>query len=84
MHTEYPSVHHSSKTEIVKDIAAISPDIHAAIFSLALVIETVHLGDLSRLVVAADQGDPVWIANLEKQEEQKRLNRIETSIYEIA
>jgi len=43
-----------------------------------------HLGDLSALVVTPDQRDPVRVADLEHQEQQEGLHRVETSIDEVA
>jgi hypothetical protein len=67
MDTEHPTIHNSSKTEIVKDVTAIPPYVHASIFSLTLVIEPVHLSDLSRFMIASDQSDSIGISDLQEQ-----------------
>ena len=66
MNAEYPSVDYSSQAQIIEDVAAISPDVDTAIFSLTFIIESVDLGDLTRLVVSPDECDPVRIPNFEQ------------------
>ena len=41
------------------------PNVRVAIFSGALGIEAVRLGDTTRLVVTADEMDSVWVAELQ-------------------
>lgn len=53
------------QAEVVKDLGAVAPHGHRAIFAQALVIEAVDLGDLAALMVASDQGDSVRIADLQ-------------------
>ena len=63
MHTEVSTSDESGKAKVVENFSTISPDIDAAIFAEALVVETIHLGDLSAFVVAADECNSVWITN---------------------
>lgn len=42
------------------------------------------LGDLSRFVVAADEGDAVWITDFEGEEEEKSLYAKVTAIDKVA
>ena len=48
--------------EVVEDVAAVSPDVCAAVFAVAFVVEAVDGGDLSALVVAPNEGDSVWVS----------------------
>lgn len=50
--------------EVVEDLGAVPPHSDRAVLAEALVVESVHLGDLPRFVVAPDQGDPVWVPDL--------------------
>lgn len=54
--------------EVVEKVGEVLPDVGVAIFAKALVVEAVDLGDLARLVVAAKDGDPLRISDLEGYE----------------
>jgi hypothetical protein len=56
------AVNDGAEDEEIEDLAAGFPDGGVAVFLLAFFVETVHLGDLARLVVAADEGDAVGVA----------------------
>lgn len=64
MHAEDLVVDDGRETQVVEDLRAVPPHIHGPVLLQALVVEAVHLRDLSGLVVSADQSDPVGIANL--------------------
>lgn len=59
VHAEDFTVNDGGEDEEVEDLAAGFPDGGVAVFLLALLVEAVHLGDLARFVVAADEGDAV-------------------------
>ena len=63
---QYLSVDDGRETEIVENFCAVPPDGDAAVLAQALVVEAVHLSDLTGLVVAANQGYPVGITNLKQ------------------
>jgi hypothetical protein len=67
MHTKYPPIHNSAQREVIKHIAAVPPHVPAAILALTLVVEPIHLCDLARFVVAADEGDAIWVSNFEEE-----------------
>eukprot|EP00754_Rhynchopus_humris_P030098 Rhum_TRINITY_DN15258_c13_g1::Rhum_TRINITY_DN15258_c13_g1_i1::g.148201::m.148201 len=86
-----PSVHgqhlvldESRQCQIVEHVCAVPPDVDGAVFPQTLVVEAVHLRDLTRLVVATDQLHPVRVPCLQGQEEQERLDGVEPSVYKIA
>lgn len=56
MDTEDFSVNDGSESEEVKDLATSFPDGGVSVFRLTFFVKTVDLGDLARLVVAADEG----------------------------
>lgn len=58
-------VNKSRETQVIKDLSAISPHIHGAILPQTFIIKAIYLSDLSTLVISADQGDAVWVADLE-------------------
>eukprot|EP00274_Cyanoptyche_gloeocystis_P000061 CAMPEP_0196656274 /NCGR_PEP_ID=MMETSP1086-20130531/15448_1 /TAXON_ID=77921 /ORGANISM="Cyanoptyche gloeocystis , Strain SAG4.97" /LENGTH=64 /DNA_ID=CAMNT_0041988971 /DNA_START=462 /DNA_END=656 /DNA_ORIENTATION=- len=57
MYTQDSTVDDSGQGEVVEHIRAVLPGVGVAVLPLALVVEAVHLGDLSALVVAAQQRD---------------------------
>lgn len=66
MDTKDPVVNDGRETQVVKDLAAVSPDIGRAKLLKALVVESVYFGDLSRLVVASDECNSVWVSDLQE------------------
>ncbi|KAJ9105129.1 hypothetical protein QFC19_003587 [Naganishia cerealis] len=83
MHTKHPSIDYSSKAQIIKHITTISPHIHAAVFPLAFVVETINLGDLPRLVISSDKRDSIWVSDFEQKKEQECLDGIESSVNKV-
>jgi hypothetical protein len=70
--------------EVVEDLAAVAPDVCAAVLAQALIVEAINGGDLPRLVVAADQCYAVWVANFKAEEEQEGFERVEAAVDEVA
>lgn len=66
--------------EVVEKVGEVLPDIGVAVFAEALVVEAVDLGDLARLVVAAEDGDALRVSDLESDEQGDRLNGIIATI----
>mmetsp|Transcript_2097 Transcript_2097/g.5610 ORF Transcript_2097/g.5610 Transcript_2097/m.5610 type:complete len:365 (+) Transcript_2097:114-1208(+) len=70
--------------EVVKDLAAVLPRVGRPVFSLAFVVEPVHLGDLPRLVVPPQKGDVRGVARLEAEEEGEGFERVVAAIHKVA
>ena len=66
MNTEDLIVDHSCQRQVVENFCAVAPNIYRAIFSEALIIETVNLCDLSTLMITSDKRDPLWVSHLKK------------------
>jgi hypothetical protein len=84
MHAEDLAVDNGSQTEVVEHLTAVPPHAGAPKLAQALVVEAVDLGYLPRFVVAADEGDAVGIADLECEEEEERLDRVEATVNVVA
>ena len=84
MKTEDLVVDQGGKGEVVEEIGEVLPDICVAVLAQALVVEAVDLGDLTGLVVAAEDGDALWVANLQGDEQCHRLYREVTAVDVIA
>jgi len=61
MNAKNLSIDNGGEYEEVKYMAACLPNGCIAVFLLAFFIEAVHLGNLPRLVVAADEHNLVWV-----------------------
>lgn len=83
MHAEYPPIDNGTKCQIIEHFAAPSPDITATIFPLAFVVEPVHLGNLARFMVAADEGHAVRIADFEGEQQEECFHAVESSIHKV-
>ena len=84
MDTEDLAVNDGGEGEIVEYLCAISPDRDTAVLPETLVIEAVHLGDLSALVVSSDEINPVRIANLQSQQQQEGFHAVEAAVDKVS
>ena len=50
----------------------------------ALIVKAVDLGDLPRLVVAADERHALRVAHLEREQQQEGLDRIKAAVDKVA
>ena len=62
----YLSVDDGGQAEVVEDLSAVPPDCDATVLPQTLVVKSVHLSDLTGLVVPTDQGYPIGVPNLPK------------------
>lgn len=74
MKTEDLVLDQGSEREVIEEIGEVFPDVSVAVFSQTLVIEAVNLCDLARLVVAAQNGYPLGVTDLESDEERYSLD----------
>lgn len=84
MHAEDFIIDDCCQSQVVEDGGAISPHVGRSVLAQALVVETVHLRDLSALMVAADQSNSLRVPYLEGEQQQKGLDRVVASVDEIA
>lgn len=66
--------------EIVEEVSKVLPDTCVAIFSQALVVETVDLRDLAGLVVSAKYCNTLRVSDLEGNKEGYGLDRVVSTI----
>jgi hypothetical protein len=72
------------KGEVVEEVGEVFPDVRIAIFSEALIIETVDLGDLAGFVVTTEDCDALRISDFEGNEEGDGFDGVVSSINIIA
>ena len=70
--------------QVVKDLCAVAPHVDGAVLAKTFIVETVHLSDLSRLVIASDESDTFRVAHLKSQEEEECLDGVVATIHEVA
>lgn len=74
MHAEYVSIDDGPQRQEVKGLIEVLPAIGVSVFFVDLIEEAVHHGDVPGLVIAAEEVDPVWVFDLETEEEGDGLN----------
>ena len=83
MDTENFAFNDSSDSEIIENFCAVLPGVGITILSNGLIVETVHGGDLTSLVVASQKSDVCWVLHLEAQQELEGFNRVESSVDKV-
>ena len=80
METEDVSLYDSGEWQVVEERGEVLPHVGVSVLSEAFIVESVDLGDLLALVVTSENGDSVWVSDLENDEESDCLNRVVASI----
>lgn len=84
MYAKHSAVDDGAEAHEIKHFATVPPHACGSILLHALVVKAVHLRDLPRLVVASDQRHAVGVPDLERQQEEERLDRVEPSVDVVA
>ena len=83
MYTKHPSIHDSSKREIVKHLTAPPPHVTTSILALTFVVKAVYLCDLAGLVVSAYKCHAFRIPHFESEQQEEGLDAVESSINKV-
>ena len=78
------AINDGGEGEIVEYFCAVSPDRDTPVLPETLVIEPVHLSDLSALVVSSDQINPVGIANFQSQQQKESLDAVKAAVHKVS
>mmetsp|Transcript_21021 Transcript_21021/g.45841 ORF Transcript_21021/g.45841 Transcript_21021/m.45841 type:complete len:313 (+) Transcript_21021:273-1211(+) len=84
VHREYAVVDDRAQAEVVKDLRAVLPDVDGLVLAEAFVVKAVDLGDLSALVVPADERHALGIPDLEGQEQQKGFHAVVAPVHKVS
>lgn len=84
MEAEDLVVDEGGEWEVVEEVGEVLPDVGVAVLAEALVVEAVNLGDLAGLVVSTEDGDALWVADLEGNEESDGLNGVVSTVDIVA
>ena len=79
--TEYMVVDQGREGEVVEEVGEELPHVGTAVFANALVVEAVHLRDLSGFVIAAKDEHSVGISHLETYEHRHGLDGVVAPIH---
>jgi len=72
-----------SQRQVVEQLSEDLPHVSISVFAEALVVEAVHLGDLSAFVVASQDGDSVAVTHLQGDQQSHRLHRVVATIHVV-
>ena len=84
VHTEDATVHKGADRKKIEHVDTLLPDVGSAVLPHALVIKTIHLGDLPALVVSTKKRNAVGVEDLQRKQEQKRFDAVVASVDIIA
>lgn len=84
MQTEDLVLDESGEGEEVEEVGEVLPDVGVAVLAETLVVEAVDLRDLARLVVAAEDGDALGVADLEGDEQGNCLDGVVATVDVVA
>ena len=70
--------------EVVEEVGEVSPYVRVAVLAQAFIVETVHLRDLPRFVVSAEDRYAVAVPQFHGDEEGNGLDRVVPSVDVVA
>ncbi len=74
----------SGEWEVVEEVGEVLPYVCVAVLAQTLVVESVDLGNLTRLMVSSEDGDTLWVADLKCDEESDGLNGVVPTVDVVA
>lgn len=76
MKTEETIFDYSGQRQVIKKLSQGFPDVAVTVFSAAFIIESVDLGNLSRLVVSSQDDDSVFVSDFEGNQQSDSFNTV--------
>jgi len=70
----------SRQGKVVKEVSEVLPDVGSSILAKALVIEPIHLGDLSTFVISSEDGEALLVSHLHGDQKCHRFHRVIPSV----
>ena len=80
MEAEDSVIDNSCQRKVVEQLSEVNPDIRVTVLPQALVVETVHLGDLTDFMVTSENSQSVLDAHLQSNEQRYGLDRVVATI----
>lgn len=78
------SLNNGRQGQVVEELRQHFPDVVIFILSHALIIKAIVLGDASGFVVASEDGESLFVSNLEAEEEADCFEGVVASIHVIS
>lgn len=66
--------------KVVEKVGEVLPHVCISILAEAFIIEAVHLSDLTRFVVATEDGDPLWVSDFQGHKEGHGLDGVVSTV----
>lgn len=80
METEDLVLNECGKGEIVKEVGEVFPNVGVAVFAQALVVKSIHLRDLTGLVIASENSDTLRVANFKGNQKRNSFHGVVTAV----
>ena len=80
METEDSIVNDSGQRKVVKKLSEVDPDVRVTVLAKALIVEAVHLGDLTDLVVSTENGQSILKTHFQGDKESNSLYGVVSAI----
>lgn len=77
-------LNHCCQWQVIKEICVIFPYVGIAIFAKALIVEPIHLSDLSRFVISSQNGDSILESDFKAHKQSHSLYWVISSIHIVA
>lgn len=77
-------VDESGERKVVEKIGEVFPHVRISVLSEAFIVEAVHLGDLTRLVVATKDGNPLWVSDFQGHKKGHCLDGVVSTVNVVA
>lgn len=74
----------SGEGEVVEEVGKVSPYVGVSVLAETFVVEPIHLRDLPRFVVSAEDGHSVAVPQLEGHEKSDGFDRVVASVNVVA
>lgn len=84
VNTEDLALNNGSDSEVIENFAAVLPRVRVSVLSDSLIVETVHGGDLSGLVVTTEKSNASGVLKFKAEQELESFDGVVTTINEIA
>ena len=76
----YLSFNNCGKREIIEEFCEVFPNVWISVLSAAFIVESVNLSDLSAFMVSSENGDSIFMSNLQGYEETDAFNTMVSSV----
>jgi hypothetical protein len=78
--TEDLVLNEGGEGKVVEEVGEVFPNIGVAVFSQAFVVESIHLCNLTGLVVSAKDGDTLGVANFQANKESDGFDGVVSTV----